>query len=202
MRYNAAFRAAVSREALLARLGDAEVTLSSSNSYSHGVSTARLSDYIASFPAASSLPAAYASARSNETFYLFGPQRDPAWDALMAQYRRPPATGVDDAVLSFGAGGAGSGVAFHVHGPGYSEVLHGRKRWLLFPPGRDFPFDPDATVAQWVAEVLPKLDDDVETGSALFDCTIGPGELLFFPTAWYHAILNTAEFNVFVSTFL
>jgi hypothetical protein len=36
--------------------------------------------------------------------------------------------------LSFGIGNIGSGVQWHVHGPGYSESLHGRKYWILHPP--------------------------------------------------------------------
>ena len=35
---------------------------------------------------------------------------------------------------SFGVGGPLSGVPLHVHGPGFSETLIGRKRWWLAPP--------------------------------------------------------------------
>jgi hypothetical protein len=34
---------------------------------------------------------------------------------------------------SFGVGHRGSGVQWHVHGPGVAETLHGRKHWLLYP---------------------------------------------------------------------
>eukprot|EP00960_Hanusia_phi_P036168 752184-Hanusia_phi.AAC.2 len=49
--------------------------------------------------------------------------------------------------ISHGAGGSGSGVPFHVHGPGFSEVLWGRKRWFLMPEGIRPDFDPDETTS-------------------------------------------------------
>merc|ERR1712070_526107 len=42
--------------------------------------------------------------------------------------------GNDNVALSFGIGRKYSGVSFHLHGPGYSEVLHGQKRWYLYDP--------------------------------------------------------------------
>ena len=32
-----------------------------------------------------------------------------------------------EAALSFGIAGAGTGVPFHFHGPGFAEVIHGSK---------------------------------------------------------------------------
>ena len=36
----------------------------------------------------------------------------------------------------------------------------------------------------------------------LYECTIQPGEILYFPTLWMHATLNTDNYNVFMSVFL
>lgn len=64
----------------------------------------------------------------NETFYLFGPDKEIAEELgpLLSTYNRPAFSG-DDLAFSFGIGPSGSGVPFHVHGHGFSEVLHGQK---------------------------------------------------------------------------
>jgi hypothetical protein len=35
----------------------------------------------------------------------------------------------------------------------------------------------------------------------LIECTIGPGDLLYFPPLIYHATLNYGDYNAFVSSF-
>ena len=42
-------------------------------------------------------------------------------------------------ILLLVLGGYLSGVAFHFHGPGFSEVIHGSKQWFLFPPNQEVP---------------------------------------------------------------
>ena len=68
----------------------------------------------------------------NETYYLFGSHQGERFPELLAAYRLPPFEGhVRSAqqeaytTLSFGLAGQNSGVPFHGHGPGWSEVLHG-----------------------------------------------------------------------------
>ncbi|KAM3567849.1 hypothetical protein VYU27_010012, partial [Nannochloropsis oceanica] len=39
------------------------------------------------------------------------------------------------------------------------------------------------------------------TNAMPFICDIGPGEILHFPSMWWHAVLNLEDYNVFVSTF-
>ncbi|KAM3568910.1 hypothetical protein VYU27_008979 [Nannochloropsis oceanica] len=34
-----------------------------------------------------------------------------------------------------------------------------------------------------------------------FICDVSPGEILYFPSMWWHAVLNLEDYNVFVSTF-
>lgn len=64
----------------------------------------------------------------NETFYLFGPDKEISEELgpLLSTYKRPVFSG-NDLAFSFGIGPSGSGVPFHVHGHGFSEVLHGKK---------------------------------------------------------------------------
>ncbi|XP_024864431.1 jmjC domain-containing protein 8 isoform X2 [Kryptolebias marmoratus] len=93
--------------------------------------------------------------------------------------------------------GPGTGVPFHWHGPGYSEVIYGRKRWFLFPPDHEPHFHPNRTTLSWVTETYPNLPED----EAPLECTIRPGEVLYFPDRWWHATLNL-DLSVFISTFL
>jgi hypothetical protein len=99
--------------------------------------------------------------------------------------------------LSFGVGPAGSGVPFHFHNDGFSEVMHGEKHWLLYPnkPPR---FQENATSVSWLRNELPAL----LRSEWPHECTIGPGDLLYFPTGWWHAIINRGDPTVFMSTFL
>ena len=86
---------------------------------------------------------------------------------------------------------------FHFHGPGFAEVLYGRKRWFLSPYHIEPMFHPNKTTLQWLeedySEIVKKID--------LSECTIWPGEIIYFPDRWWHATLNL-ENSVFISTFL
>ena len=62
--------------------------------------------------------------------------------------------------LSFGIGGKGSGVQWHVHGPGFSsESIYGSKHdWVLYPPDQKPTYDePDYTSRHWMEEVYTSL---------------------------------------------
>ncbi|XP_061606072.1 jmjC domain-containing protein 8 isoform X5 [Phyllopteryx taeniolatus] len=93
--------------------------------------------------------------------------------------------------------GPGTGVPFHWHGPGYSEVIYGRKRWFLYPPDEEPPFHPNASTLAWLRDVYPRLPPR----QAPLQCTVRPGQVLYFPTRWWHATLNL-DASVFISTFL
>ena len=99
--------------------------------------------------------------------------------------------------LSFGLAGPGSGVPFHFHGPGFAETLHGRKRWFLTPPDIQPEFNPNKTTLQWLQEDYDRIAAEIE----LHECTLGPGQIIYFPDRWWHATLNL-DTAVFISTFL
>lgn len=63
-------------------------------------------------------------------------------------------------LIWFHLGGHNSGVPLHIHGPGYSEVISGLKRWFIFPANKEPRFDPTRTVLQWLDEVYPTLETD------------------------------------------
>jgi hypothetical protein len=110
------------QDALLKNYGKVQVTLSSANSISHDKIQASLATYIRE------MSSTVSNSHGNETFYLFGPVAEisPRLRSLVATYVPPPFAS-DKAAISFGIGAAGSGVPFHVHGHGYSEVIHGAK---------------------------------------------------------------------------
>ena len=235
-----------SRDNLLENFGATEVVLSSSNTYSHGKFISTLEEYITTSVDASSQFA-------NETFYLFGNNYDGIFNELSNIYLNPPCYYCDIAgVKTLGIGGHASGVSFHLHGPGFSEAIIGRKRWFLFPPSMTkyvSSFNPNMTMAQWVDHIYPQLlifenqqqdkylkqqvisdyifenysyfssNNDMEIGfnrvsndfnqsimqalsRHLYECTIGPGEVLYFPSMWMHATLNLDAYNVFMSLFI
>jgi hypothetical protein len=137
--------------------GDSEVKLTSSNTYSSGLKTMTLKEYISYTVSESSRwDRASASAqcdaardpgpigsddsasckrKSNESFYLFGGNFGGVWDSMRDAYRLPPClVCAQCGAVTIGIGGHLSGVSFHHHGPGFSEVIEGSKRWFLFPP--------------------------------------------------------------------
>ena len=196
--YNARLRAAVDREPLLAEYGDMVVSLGTAESYtgrrSIQVPFRRYIEEMITVPQT-------LDTLGNETFYLFGSNQGERFPELLAAYRLPPFEGMVDehqyTTLSFGLAGQNSGVPFHGHGPGWSEVLHGRKRWFLYPRDDKPPFDPDESQWQWLQEVYPSLSPERKP----IECTISPGEQLYFPTWWMHAVLNLDEYTSFVSAF-
>ena len=89
-------------------------------------------------------------------------------------------------------------------------MLHGAKRWFLFPKEITPTFDPDESQLQWTLSYYPTLRDEHAEGlgeggdgggSGLLECVIYPGEKLYFPSQWYHATLNLEPYTVFVSSF-
>ena len=196
---NEKFAQEVLRTALSARLGHEIVRLTSSNAYSDGEVEMPLSEYLGNLNRLSSC-----GSRSNETLYLFGGNYSPGWTKLLDEYALPPCLtclAPDNAAVSFGCGGMGSGVAWHRHGPGFSEVLHGAKRWFLLPangPLDMHSFDVNRSVADWAWNDLPLLGPD----AGVQECTIYPGEILYFPHNWPHATLNLGEYTAFSSTFI
>ena len=115
--------------------------LSSSNTFSHGLRKMKLKEYIKYTISANSAASSVDSGaqpehtKSNESFYLFGNNYGGLWDDIKHSYLIPPCQHCDVCgARTVGIGGALSGVSFHYHGPGFSEVLLGEKRWFLFPP--------------------------------------------------------------------
>lgn len=203
----------VSRENLLANHGASIVELRSSNSYSRDLMRMPLSDYINSLQSSR----VQSSPMSNETFYLFGGNEGRLWDDITDAYVLPDCKYCREAGATIpGLGGYLSGVSFHFHGPGFSEVVHGAKRWFLYPPPQadttaftdTVPgFNPNMSVSQWVSDVYSQYTradapTDAPALQPLWECVIRPGEVLYFPDRWMHATLNVEDYVFFFSVFL
>ncbi|XP_068605800.1 jmjC domain-containing protein 8 [Brachionichthys hirsutus] len=190
---NTVFRSLCSRSRLLEEYGARRVRLSTGNTHSYRKVDVLFQDYLDVL-----LKPQAPHVLANDTLYFFGDTNFTEWRRLLERYAPPPYDLLGRSkAFSFGIAGPGTGVPFHWHGPGYSEVIYGRKRWLLYPPDQEPRFHPNRTTLSWLAETYPRLPED----KAPLECTIRPGEVLYFPDRWWHATLNL-ETSVFISTFL
>jgi len=188
---NDLFRALSRRRRLLTDYGHTSITLSAANTHSYEKKIVTFKDYCEKYTGPQRL-----STPANETFYMFGDHDYLEWGNLFAEYSPPPySLPRHKPAYSFGVAGSGTGVPFHFHGPGWAEAIHGRKRWFLSPPDQQPNFHPNKTTLQWFLEDYPTEK------VALHECTIRPGEAIFFPDGWWHATLNI-DTAVFISTFL
>lgn len=188
---------AAARVKLLELYSDIPVTLSSSNTYSHEKKTIMMSEYINSFSVNSS------TLLANESFYLFGNNFGKLWNDIEKLYDLPPCLHCKKAgAVTPGIGGKNSGVSFHYHGPGFSEVIIGSKTFFLYPPNTSLNglFNPNFTQASWVSSRFE--DERKNMQRVLHYCALQPNEILYFPDRWVHATLNMDEYNFFISVFL
>eukprot|EP00026_Physarum_polycephalum_P002264 Phypoly_transcript_02270.p1 GENE.Phypoly_transcript_02270~~Phypoly_transcript_02270.p1 ORF type:complete len:908 (+),score=182.89 Phypoly_transcript_02270:120-2726(+) len=97
-----------------------------------------------------------------------------------------------------------SGAPWHTDPAGtsaWNALIHGKKRWLLYPPG-DLPPGVIPSLAPtgehvfisppsllWLLEVYPQLAEDEKP----IECIQNPGEVIFVPAGWWHMVLNLEE---------
>lgn len=190
---NEKFRILTQRPALMDGYGHTTIRLSSANSYSYAKRDVTFHEYCEKHTHSQKL-----DTLGNETFYFFGDNNHEEWKDLLTLYNIPPYFIPKHLpALSFGLAGAGSGVPFHFHGPGFAETMWGRKRWFMYPPHSMPQFHPNKTTLQWLLEDYDKLKNDPK----LTECTLDPGDIIYFPDKWWHATLNLDK-SVFISTFL
>ncbi|XP_055220799.2 jmjC domain-containing protein 8 isoform X4 [Gorilla gorilla gorilla] len=167
---NSRFRALCSRERLLASFGDRVVRLSTANTYSYHKVDLPFQEYVEQL-----LHPQDPTSLGNDTLYFFGDNNFTEWASLFRHYSPPPFGLLGTApAYSFGIAGAGSGVPFHWHGPGYSEVIYGRKRWFLYPPEKTPEFHPNKTTLAWLRDTYPALPPSARP----LECTIRAGAVL------------------------
>jgi len=114
-------------------------------------------------------------------------------------------------ILSIGA--SKSGLPFHSHGRSYLGLVHGLKRWFVFPPGHSAPSsvtrvsNPLQSVFEWFTNVYPlfgaakvpsvraRIAQPPEGGPGYrpLECVQRPGDVVYIPQGWVHQTLNIGE---------
>ena len=80
-----------------------------------------------------------------------------------------------------------TGAHIHFHQDAWNLLLAGEKRWFLQPPG-------NKTVSR--KHPVDWLEDDYTAATAagaLLECTQRPGDVLFIPHHWSHAVVNVRD---------
>lgn len=94
-------------------------------------------------------------------------------------------------------GPARTGSCLHVDPLGtaaWNALVSGHKRWALYPPHVPksdlLPpgFEREGVV--WFQDMYPKTRDKAWPHPPPLDCIQGPGEIIFVPSGWWHAVLN------------
>ena len=191
---NRALRKSSTKDSLLQQYGHLKLLMRAPNRYTRDYMA--LADYISQVVDGS----------PNQTKYWFGDTFGPDWRKLYSLHKPPErvldllieSEQVTKSIAMFGVAGPGSGAPFHAHGAALAEVVHGSKKWFLYPPRAELPgvFN-GQSVASWVTHVLPTLAKEQTPQH----CELRQGDILYVPNGWYHATLNTAAYNVFISSF-
>ena len=77
-----------------------------------------------------------------------------------------------------------SGAPVHFHRNAWNVLIYGQKRWFLYPP--DKAFYSKEHVWDWWRGTYRKSPDALE-------CVQYPGDLVFVPDMWGHAVINLRE---------
>eukprot|EP01065_Artemidia_motanka_P035722 TRINITY_DN43617_c0_g1_i1.p2 TRINITY_DN43617_c0_g1~~TRINITY_DN43617_c0_g1_i1.p2 ORF type:complete len:256 (+),score=66.26 TRINITY_DN43617_c0_g1_i1:35-802(+) len=185
---------------LIDTMGNTTCTPSQASSVRRGIMSMRLGEYLSDW-----LPRPL-SRNAEDNRYVFGEFGD-QWAPLRDMYVMPGCRACvgANAAVTIGIGGMHSGAPWHTHGAGYIEMLHGEKLVSLLPPGdpvfHDLSTNGNVSQYHWHVEQRPDL---AESGrlDQLRECVVSPGEVLYFPSQWYHGIVNLSPYTAFVSTFL
>jgi len=203
---NHAIQAATQRGALLETFATHTIILSSANTYSHDKRKVPFETYLNEIRTETLSAHTHRNVgdkgsrfvNAKDKWYHFGDNNHQEWAQVLSLYHAPPHMGAPLSTgTSFGIGAGGSGVPFHLHGPVFAEVFHGKKRWFLSPPDLVPSFHPEMTSLDWYHNVYPTLAPH----QMPLDCTVGAGETIFIPDKWWHSTLNLGE-TVFLATFV
>lgn len=101
-------------------------------------------------------------------------------------------------VITFGKRATGfSGLRFHAHTRSASELLQGRKHWVIFPPGQvpSAGFNPFENLADWRDRVYPTLS---ASDAAPIEVIQEAGQVVYIPEGWHHATQTLSETSLSV----
>ena len=95
----------------------------------------------------------------------------------------PELTHISMSEMQFYVGPALSGAPGHFHRSAWNILIYGKKRWFLYPPTEAF-YSRQHVWSWWQEQSKP-------TGA--MECIQYPGDLVFIPDMWGHAVLNLRE---------
>lgn len=105
-----------------------------------------------------------------------------------------PDTGLLLPLVRLGVGGTGSGAPFHDHMPAINVAFAGRKRWLVAKPGTELVLvGPNDLLKMLPQQEFQAALAGLERGGKMWQCTQQPGEAVYVPAMFLHAIVNMDE---------
>jgi len=221
------------KENVLKTHGEKTIVLSSANTFSYEKKEVKLKDYLDE--RGKYLKPVQLHQRADKIWYWFGDNDHDAFGDFFPSFKRTSLIGKkyvpDNASVaySYGVGGPLSGVPYHIHGPGWSESIYGRKKWFLSPPMFVPVFNGNETAARAAMrfkangnkakfkmktmnmngknenkKMKNKNGFDVDkygNEKKVLACVVHPNQAVYFPDRWWHATLNLDE-SVFISSFV
>jgi len=227
------FREKLSSKGNLLRMhGDKTITLSSANTFSYDKKDVKLKDYLDENGIY--LKPIRPHQRADKIWYWFGDNDHDGFGVFFPAFKRASLIGKKyvpesaSVAYSFGVGGPLSGVPYHIHGPGWSESIYGRKKWFVSPPMFEPVFNGNETAAKAAMrfkangnkarfkkttindigrnnkKMKNKRGVDVDkygNEKKVLTCVVDENEGIYFPDRWWHSTLNLDE-SVFISSFV
>lgn len=118
--------------------------------------------------------------------YIFEPIKDDSpllSDFTIPSILDPELTHISMSQLQFYIGPALSGAPGHFHRSAWNALIYGKKRWFLYPPTEAF-YSRKHVWSWWQQQSKP---------IGAMECIQYPGDLVFVPDMWGHAVLNLRE---------
>lgn len=104
-------------------------------------------------------------------------------DFVLPSLLDPELTHMSISQIQFYIGPALSGAPGHFHRSAWNILIYGKKRWFIYPPTEAF-YTSQHVWSWWQQEPKPMT---------AMECIQYPGDLVFVPDMWGHAVLNLRE---------
>lgn len=105
-------------------------------------------------------------------------------DFQLPQVLSPNLTHIEPTKIQFYLGPPLSGAPMHFHRNAWNVLIYGQKRWFMYPPDR--AIYSKKHVLDWWKESYRSHPDALE-------CVQYPGDLVYVPDMWGHAVINLRE---------
>ena len=179
---NRLFQELTERQNVASLFAGDTVKLPFADLYSFATNEVNVEDYI-------NLPETTSWDEAGKSLYMLTSLDD------FSNYTPPPGLAeISDTRIGIGA--LGSGVQWHSHGPGFCETMQGRKHWLLTEPDNKPAYDMKRPSRHWLEYFYATYQE-----KHIWECTVEPGDAIYFPNMWWHTTVNLDAYTAFVSIF-